>query len=129
MVKIQEYLKTVKPFAQRTPVQNNAIHKDCDLIAQKLNDMGLDMRTLLKQEVNIPWTVATVKEFIYKPFLKKLYNKESTKELEKHEEIEKLHDTIMRELGEKKGVEYHPFPFDPIKKKAFEESFNVYEKN
>lgn len=127
MLKIVEYLKTVKPFAQRTASQNNALHKDCDLIAEKLNDAGKDMRIVLKQSVNIPWTVQTVKEYMYKPYLKALYHKDSTKELEKLGEIEKLHDVIMRELGEKHGIEYHPFPNDPKKQKDYEDSFNKVE--
>lgn len=95
---------------KRTTKQNNAIHLDCQLLADKLNDMGLDQRTLLKQSVDIPWTMLAVKEKLWKPFMKQLYGKESTTELKIDKEIETIHETLMRELGEKKGVEYHPFP-------------------
>lgn len=123
--KMKEYLTTVRPVSSRTDSQNKALHVDCSLIAEKLNNAGKDMRVVLKQTVNIPWTVPTVKEFMYKPFLKALYHKDSTTKLDKFGEIEKLHDVIMRELGEKHGIEYHPFPHDPKKQKEFEDSFNT----
>lgn len=40
--------------------------------------------------------------------------KESTTELEKHE-IDPIHEELMRLLGEKFGLEYFPFPHDPVK--------------
>ena len=103
---------------KRTTRQNKALHKDCDIIAEKLNSAGLDMRKVLKPGVDIPWTTISVKEYIVKPIMKSLYNKESTTELSKLGEIEKIHDVIMRHLGEKFGIEYHDFPhedrnFDP----------------
>lgn len=122
-IKLQKYLKTVKPKSVRSDSQNKALHVDCSLIADKLNDSGYDMKKFLKSEIDIPWTVQTVKEYIYKPILKSLYHKDSTKDLEKHGEIEKLHDVIMRELGKRPPyLEYHPFPHDPKKSKEFEEN-------
>lgn len=123
--KMMEYLGTVRPISKRTDAQNKALHVDCNLIAEKLNDAGKDMRTVLKQDVDTPWTVETVKKYIYKPIIKALYNKDSTKDLEKNGEIEKVHDVIMRELGEKHGIEYHDFPHDPQKKKEFEDSLKA----
>lgn len=109
--KLEEFLETVKPQKLRTYMQNRALHKDCDLIAEKLNDAGLDMKKVIKKEIDIPWTTEGVKEWIFKPIMKAMYNKESTTELEKNSgEIEKIHDVIMRELGEKFNVEYHSFP-------------------
>jgi len=116
--KLAEYLKTIKPRKLRTMLQNRASHKDWSIIAEKLNDAGLDMRKVLKQEISIPWTTESVKEYIVKPIMKAMYGKKSTKELEKNtNEIDKLHNVIMRELGEKFGIEYHEFPHDPEKKK------------
>jgi len=116
--KLAGFLKTVKPKKLRTLLQNRASHKDWSMIAEKLNDAGLDMRKVLKQEISIPWTTESVKNFIVKPIMKAMYNKNSTTRLEKNtDEIEKLHNVIMRELGEKFGIEYHEFPHDPDKKK------------
>lgn len=120
--KLEEFLETVKPQRLRTSLQNRALHKDCDLIAEKLNDAGWDMKKVIKKELDIPWTTESVKKWIFKPIMKAMYNKESTTELEKNSgEIDKVHDVIMRELGEKFGIEYHPFPHDPEKKKQMEE--------
>ena len=124
--KILAYLNTVRPLSKRTSSQNNALHKDCEIIATKLNDAGKDIWTVLKKGMHIPWTTTTVKEFMYHTVIKSMFNKTSTRELEKHGEIEKVHDVIMRELGEKHGIEYHEFPHDPAKKKEFEESLEVY---
>ena len=116
--KLIEFLAGIKPKKLRTSIQNRASHKDWLMIAEKLNDAGLDMRKVLKQEISIPWTTESVKEFIVKPIMKVMYNKKSTTQLEKNtDEIEKLHNVIMRELGEKFGIEYHDFPHNPDKKK------------
>ena len=116
--KLVEFLEMIKPKKLRTSLQNRASHKDWLMIAEKLNDAGLDMRKVLKQEISIPWTTESVKEFIVKPIMEVMYNKKSTTQLEKNtDEIEKLHNVIMRELGEKFGIEYHDFPHNPDKKK------------
>ncbi len=120
-VKLQEFLKGVKPRKQRTSQQNKGLHVDCDLIAGKLNDAGLDIREVLRKDMDIPWTGLSVKEYIWKPTQKSLYGIVTTTKLNKHGEIEKVHDVIMRYLGEKFGIEYHDFPNDPLKKKELEE--------
>lgn len=94
----------------RTSKQNKALHVDCQLIAEKLNDAGLDQRKVLKPEIDIPWTMEAVKERIWKPVMKTLYGHDSTKDLKIQREIELIHETIMRHLGEKHGVEWHDFP-------------------
>lgn len=120
--KLLEFLKTTKPKRSRTSQQNRALHKDCDLIAEKLNDAGYDMRHVIKKEIEIPWTTESVKKYIYKPILKAMFDMNSTTEIEKHgDQLNKLHEVIMRELGQKFGIEYHPFPFDPEKLKELEE--------
>lgn len=120
--KLVEFLLTVKPRSLRSSLQNSALHKDCDLIAEKLNDAGIEKHAFFKQGYFIPWTMQSIKDDVFKPVMEIMYKKKSTKELEKNSgEIEKIHEVIMRELGEKWHIEYHPFPHDPLKKKAFEE--------
>lgn len=99
----------------RTSSQNRALHLDCALIAHKLTDSGLDMRQVLKPSYSLPWTPESVKEHIWKPIMKALYGYESTRDLKKTGEIEHIHNVIMRELGEKHGIEDHTFPNDPKK--------------
>jgi len=105
----------VESKGSRTGQQNKGLHLDCKLIAEKLNDAGKDMKVVLKQEVQIPWSTESVKEYIFRPIMKALFQYESTKELKKTGEIEKVHDVVMRELGEKYGIEYHEFPNNQLK--------------
>ena len=57
-------------MALRTGQQNRALHKGCELLADALNDAGLDMRVVLKPEINIPWTKTSVKEYIIRPIMR-----------------------------------------------------------
>lgn len=98
----------VKTYPQRTKQQNRALHKLFDLLAQELNDAGLDMRKTLKPEVDIAWTPESIKEYLWRPIQKAQLNKESTTELTTVE-IDEVFDTITRHLGEKFGL-HVPFP-------------------
>jgi len=91
-----------------TRQQQKALHLFFTLLAEELNNSGLYMNQMLK--VDIDWTPHAVKEYLWRPFQKKLYGSESTTELTKLEQIDKIHEVLMRELGEKKEVEYIPFP-------------------
>ena len=92
---------------QRSPSQNNALHLGCELLADQLNDSGLSMQKVLR--VDIPWTPQTVKLWLFKPIMKALLLKTSTTELNT-KEVSQVWELLMRELGEKKGVEYIKFP-------------------
>ena len=88
---------------QRTPSQNRALHLLFSELAKELNDHGLDMRKTLKPTIDIPWSGATVKEFLWKPVMKAQLNKESTTEMTT-KEIDQVFDTINRHIGEKFGL-------------------------
>jgi len=106
--KLVEFLKDVEPERKRTESQNNALHLNFRIIAEKLNDAGLDMKKVLKAD--IPWTEKSVKKELWRPFMKSMYNKTSTRQLKKQEEIDNIHKVLMRELGKEFKVEYHDFP-------------------
>lgn len=91
----------------RTTPQNSSIHLYCDMVAQELNNAGLDMQIALKLGVNVPWTMETVKAIIWKPIQQAQLGKESTTQLETTE-VSKVYETINRFLGER-GV-HVPFP-------------------
>jgi len=102
----------------RTPTQNNALHKYCEIIAESLNDAGYDVRDVLekmKEGVDIPWTKMRVKEFLFKFIQEKMYGKTSTTELLKHEEIGRIHEVLQRFLGERFHLEYIDFPHEDKK--------------
>ena len=55
---------------KRSDQQNKALHVLFELLAEKLNESGLDMRKTLKESIDIPWTKDTVKNFLWRPIQK-----------------------------------------------------------
>src|SRR3990167_1526269 len=108
----------IKGIKQRTNQQSKAVHLFCKILADTLNDMGLDQRKVLKPGIEIPWTKDAVKTSIWHPIQEAMYNTNSTVFLHKQEQIESIHKVIMRELGKNHTVEYIKFPND--EKKQFE---------
>ena len=93
---------------KRTDKQNRSLHLLFKLLAEELNENGLDMRRTLKPGVEIPWSGDSVKEFLWRPIQEAQLNKKSTTELTT-KEIDAVFDTITRHIGEKFGI-YVPFP-------------------
>ena len=93
---------------QRTPLQNKSIHKYFELLAERLNEAGLDMKAVLKPEVDIPWTEENVKNHLWRPVQMAMLSKQSTTELTTAE-ISDVYQVINRHLGEKLGI-HVPFP-------------------
>lgn len=89
---------------QRTEQQNKAIHLLFRHLSDMLNDIGLDMKRVLKPEVDIPWTPRNVKEYLWRPVQLSLTGKESSKDLES-KEIDQVYDVIHKHLAEKFGIE------------------------
>ena len=105
----KKYIKLKWSFGQqRTNKQNSSIHKYCELLADSLNDAGLDMRKVLKESVDIPWTPATVKEQLWRPVQVLAVGKASTKDLDRVE-VSKVYDILNRHLNDKLGIDL-PFP-------------------
>jgi hypothetical protein len=92
----------------RTIQQNKALHLFFRLLADELNNAGLDMRKTLKPGIDIPWSPNTIKEYLCRPIQIAQVRKQSTTELETYE-IDKIFDTLTRHLGEKFGI-FIPFP-------------------
>ena len=93
---------------KRTARQNRALHLYFTLLAETLNDAGLDMRAVLKADIDIPWTTSSIKEFIWRPIQELQVGKKSTTELSKWE-VSQVWETINRHIGEKFGI-HEPFP-------------------
>lgn len=87
----------------RTLSQNAALHLFLAWLCEELNAGGFDMRTVLKQEVEIPWTVGSAKEYLWRPIQKALTEKTSTTEITTVEPTV-IHQTLARHLGEKLGI-------------------------
>ena len=99
--------------SKRTSAQNRALHLFFEFLAAALNDAGLDMRTVLKPGVEIPWTPETVKENLWRPVQVALLNKKSTTELETGE-VSKVEDVLMRHLIKEFGQFFEPPQFPSI---------------
>jgi hypothetical protein len=100
---------------QRTIQQNRALWLFMEILAKELNNSGLDMRLVLKPTYKIDWTKENIHDHLWIPIQKALYGTDSTTFLKKQEQIDKIHEIIMRELGEKHSLEYIPFPVDDQK--------------
>ena len=104
-----ELLKIVWLMTQITDKQFKGLHVWLQAMADTLNDAGLDMKHVLKPEVDIPWTKLTVKEFIWKPILKVVQDEDSTLDMTTTDPDEIL-NIIARFMGEKHGVVIPPWP-------------------
>ena len=92
-----------KQCPQRTLTQNAALHLFFQLVADTLNGAGLDMRRTLRQDIDIPWTKETVKEYIWRPIQNAQLGKKSTTQLTTAE-VGRVYDTLNRFMGEKLGI-------------------------
>jgi len=100
------YQVDIKNLDIRTLKQNASTHLWCTQIAKTLNDSNMYISDTIKTEVN--WSMETVKEILFKPIVKALYNKNSTTKLSRNE-FEKIIDTLTLIFGNK-GVVLPPFP-------------------
>ena len=98
----------MKNKKNRSIQQNKALHKWFDQLSKALNEDGFDMRTVISEEIDIPWSHYTVKEHLWRPVQKTLYNIESTKNINT-QEINKIYDIINKTVGERTGI-HVPFP-------------------
>jgi len=79
------------------------LHLYCERLAEALNDAGLDMKTVLKPGVEIPWTKESVKLHLWKPIQKAMTDTDSTREMETTDPSE-IYEVLNRHLAQKFGV-------------------------
>ena len=123
---IQEFLHSVdgkqlkitieRATGKRTDTQNDSLHLWFEMLAQRLNEAGFTVQSILAKKIELSWTPTFVKELLWRPAQKKLLGKKSTTELAKIEDIDLIYDHLNLHLGEKFGVEVPAFPFDPNKR-------------
>jgi hypothetical protein len=94
---------------QRTLTQNRALHLWLGWLAERLNDAGLDMRKLLKPEIDIPWTAVSAKEKLWHPIQEAMTGNASTADAERPD-YAKVQEVLSRHLAAKHGVEAPPWP-------------------
>lgn len=87
----------------RTGKQNASLHKFLQDLADSLNAAGLDMRTVLKPEIEIPWTQSSAKEHLWRPIQKVMTGKDSTTKPTTKDYLA-IQETLIRHLASKFGV-------------------------
>ena len=92
----------------RSDRQNNAMHLWFRQIASELNDAGYWVRHPFSDALEIPLTEVLVKETLYKPIIKSMYDKSSTGKLTA-QKLSEAAEVLIRWLSEHKQV-YVPFP-------------------
>lgn len=98
----------------RTSTQNNALHLWFELLADELNAGGYTVQLVLGQKVDLDWDKDKVKTLLWRPAQKAIFGKDSTKDLRKVSEIDRIWEHLNRHLGEKFGI-HVPFPTNPEK--------------
>lgn len=87
-----------------SPEQNNALHLWFERVAEKLNEAGYDMKSVLEYKaVDVPWTKDLIKTVLAKPLIKVMFNKTSTKDLTKSE-VGEFYDVLDRFTGQNFGI-------------------------
>jgi len=101
---------TFRNARTRTLRQNSALHGWLRAISSELNNKGLDMRVVLKDDVEIPWDQNRVKEHLFRPVMKAMLNIDSTKDLKTHE-VNQVVDVLNKKFGQRFGI-HIPFGDD-----------------
>ena len=99
----------------RTLAQNRAFHLYFTMVAVQLNNSGLYINKLIKEEkykADIDWSGNLVKEQLWKPIQNAILDKKSTTQLEKAE-VDRVYNTLNRYLSNM-GISV-PFPNAEIK--------------
>lgn len=73
------------------------------MLAEDLNDAGLDMKKVLKPEIEIPWTQENIKNLMFKPIIKAMFGVDSTKDLDT-KQISEAYEVLNRHTASKLGI-------------------------
>ena len=91
--KLNRFLILTLERQQRTLTQNKAIHLYFKMLAYELNTSGYDIKKTLRQDFEIQWNEASIKELIWKPVQTALFGTGSTKKLTT-DQVSKVYDVI-----------------------------------
>lgn len=88
---------------RRTNLQNKALHKFFQQLADALNESGYSVAKTLRHDVEIPWNKNLCKELLWRPVQEAMTGKHSTTELNTVDPSE-IYEVLNRHLGERLGV-------------------------
>ena len=100
------YEVDIKNMDTRTSAQNRSYHLWASMIASTLNNTGMTVPKIIK--LDTIWSGERIKELIFKPTIKALYDKKSSTQLKKNE-FDGLIDTITQAFASK-GISIPEFP-------------------
>ena len=98
----KEYTYSIKEMT-RSISQNAALHATFRRLSTALNDAGYDMKSEQLTKKEIPWTEVSIKEVLFKPIIKHMFDADSTSKLTK-EELGHAVEVLLREVGSRTGV-------------------------
>jgi len=101
-----EYQRVDQAMTQK---QRGSLHIWCDMMADTLNSAGLDMKLVLAHQADIPWSMISFKEHIWKKTLKAMSDKDSTEDQSTVDPSD-VYMVLARYFGEKMGVTVPAWP-------------------
>jgi hypothetical protein len=106
-----------------TRQQQKALHLYFRQVADELNKQGEGMQLIMSKFVlDAKPTDKLIKELLWKPLQFAMIGKESTTELLKREEIDKIYETLNKFLGENFGIS---IPFPSLEDQSFVDTYKV----
>jgi hypothetical protein len=102
-------IATHRTGKQRTLTQNRALHLWLGMLADQLNASGMDMRKTLRHDVELPWSVETCKEFLWRPIQEAVLRKESTTEANRIE-YSQVFEVLAHHMAIRLGVTVPEWP-------------------
>ena len=73
------------------------------MLAESLNNAGLDVKKTMAQDVEIPWTETLIKELIWRKVQLAMFDINSTAKLDTTQ-ISQVYDVINRHISQTHGV-------------------------
>lgn len=101
-------------MAQRTSQQNKALHLWLRQKAQQCRDAGVTTQMAFGKTIELEMTEETMK-VIWRYVQKAMFNKDSTRDLDKIAELDEVAEHLNRFFAENFNLEGIPIPYDPDK--------------
>lgn len=92
----------------RTIRQNSSMHKWFKEVSDMFNEHGIDMRTFIREGIDIPFTPETIKSHLWKPIQEAYMQEKSTTRL-KRKDVSAVYDILNKVIAERTGL-HIPFP-------------------
>ena len=91
-------------FGTRTLQQNSAMYKYFQLLADALNEAGMEIHMeYLGKTAEIPWTPTAVKERLWLPIMQSMFDIKSTAKLDR-KQVSEVYEVLSRWLATERGI-------------------------